>query len=208
VIRHTLYGVRPQFGPHVPLLRHALRLILAKRLFSAYWLLTAGYIVTGKLALLLAVPPGYASPIFPPAGIAIAAMLITGWATLPWTFLGSFLLNVSTASPVGRESTMSWLAAAAVIASASALQAAIGGVVLRRAVGYPAPLDNGRDLWRFLSLSPICCLTSATLSLGGLLNPPPLPADRWHDTRRAHRAGNLSRTVGKILQPNSAAFAG
>ena len=108
------------FGPHVPLLRHALRLILAKRLFSAYWLLTAGYIVTGKLALLLAVPPGYASPIFPPAGIAIAAMLITGRATLPWTFLGSFLLNVLTASPVGRGSTMSWLAAAAVIASASA----------------------------------------------------------------------------------------
>ena len=48
------------------------------------------------------------------------------------------------------------------------LQAAIGGTVLRRAVGYPAPLDNGRDLSRFLFLSPVSCLTSATLSLGGL----------------------------------------
>jgi hypothetical protein len=47
--------------------------------------LTVGYVASGKLALLLAVPPGYASPIFPPAGIAIAAMLIGGPATLPWT---------------------------------------------------------------------------------------------------------------------------
>ena len=59
--------------------------------------------------------------------------------------------------------------AAVVIATASTLQAAIGGTVLRRAVGYPAPLDNERDLWRYLFLSPISCLTSATLSLGGLL---------------------------------------
>ena len=50
----------------------------------------------------------------------------------------------------------------------SRLQAAIGGTVLRYAFGYPAPLDNGRDLSRFLFLSPLFCLTSATLSLGGL----------------------------------------
>jgi integral membrane sensor domain MASE1 len=131
--------------------------------------LTVGYMASGKLALLLAVPPGYASPIFPPAGIAIAAMLIGGPATLPWTFLGSFLLNVWTAYSVGHGSAVTWLAAAGVIAAGSTLQAAIGGTVLRRAVGYPAPLDNGRDLWRFLFLSPLSCLTSATLSLGGLL---------------------------------------
>ena len=127
----------------MPPLRRATRLILARRFFSPYWSLTVGYIATGKLALLLAVPPGYASPIFPPAGIAVAAMLITGRATLPWTFLGSFLLNVWTASSVGRGSAAVSLASAAVIASASAVQAAIGGAVLRRAVGYPAPLDNG-----------------------------------------------------------------
>jgi signal transduction histidine kinase/CheY-like chemotaxis protein/sensor domain CHASE-containing protein len=54
------------------------------------------------------------------------------------------------------------------IAAASMLQAAIGGTVLRRAIGYPTPLDNGHDLSRFLILPPIFCLTSATLSLGGL----------------------------------------
>src|SRR6516162_9952599 len=150
-------------------LPRATRLIFARKFFSAYWLLTVGYVASGKLALLLAVPPGYAAPIFPPAGIAIAAMLIVGPATLPWIFLGSFLLNLWTAYSVGQGAALTWLAAAAVIAAASMLQAAIGGTVLQRAVGYPAPLDNGRHLWRFLTLSPICCLTSATLALGGLL---------------------------------------
>ena len=60
----------------------------------AYLALTLTYAITGKLALLLAVPPGYASPVFPPAGIAVSAMLIGGWTSLPWTFLGSLLLNI------------------------------------------------------------------------------------------------------------------
>src|SRR5262245_46909939 len=56
-------------------------------------LITLAYVGTGKLALLLAVPPGYASPIFPPAGIAVSATLIGGPIALPWIFLGSLLLN-------------------------------------------------------------------------------------------------------------------
>ena len=55
--------------------------------------LVVAYAVTGKLALLLALPPGYASAIFPPAGIAVAAALIAGRRSLGWIFIGSFLLN-------------------------------------------------------------------------------------------------------------------
>src|SRR5215472_16862815 len=134
----------------------------------AYPSLSLAYIVTGKLALLLAIPPGYASPIFPPAGIAVAATLIGGPMALPWVFLGSFLLNVWTGYSVSDQLDETGCIAAIVIAAASTGQAAVGGSVLRRAIGYPAPLDNSRDLSLFLLLSPIFCLTSATLSLAGL----------------------------------------
>jgi hypothetical protein len=40
----------------------------------AFLLLTLAYVVSGRLGLLLAVPSGYGSAIFPPAGIAVAAM--------------------------------------------------------------------------------------------------------------------------------------
>jgi signal transduction histidine kinase/ActR/RegA family two-component response regulator/sensor domain CHASE-containing protein len=163
--------------------RYAFRGTLTGSFRPSYLLLTVAYLVTGKLALLLALPPGYASPIFPPAGISVAGMLIGGRATLPWTFLGSFLLNLWIGYSAIHEPTETGLAAAVIIAAASMLQAAIGGTVLGRAIGYPAPLDNGRDLSRFLLLSPVFCLTSATLSLGGLralgLVQPPDLATSW-----------------------------
>src|SRR6516162_1763635 len=148
--------------------RYAFRGTLTGSFRPSYLLLAVAYLVTGKLALLLALPPGYASPIFPPVGISVAGMLIGGRATLPWTFLGSFLLNLWIGYSATHEPMGTGLAAAVIIAAASMLQAAIGGTVLGRAIGYPAPLDNGRDLSRFLFLPPVFCLTSATLSLGGL----------------------------------------
>jgi PAS domain S-box-containing protein len=139
------------------------------RRLPAFLGLTLAYIITGALGLLLAVPPGYATAIFPPAGLAIAAAFIGGPATLPWIFLGSALLNLYVGTSSLHELTAAAAAAvAAVIALASALQAALAGWVLRRLLGYPAALDHWRDLARFLLLTPVLCLTSASLSLAGM----------------------------------------
>jgi signal transduction histidine kinase/CheY-like chemotaxis protein/integral membrane sensor domain MASE1 len=170
--------------------------ILTRRPFLDYLLLTIVYTFSGKLALLLAVPPGYASPIFPPAGVAVGAMLIGGRAILPWIFTGSFLLNVWTAYSIGQGSDESRLGAAFVIAAASTLQAALGGTVLRRAIGHPAPLDNGRDLFRFLLLPPVFCLTSATLSLGCLSA---LGQVKWTDLGTSWISWWTGDTLGVLL---------
>jgi len=129
----------------------------------AFLLLTLAYVMSGRLGLMLAVPPGYATATFPPAGIAVAAMLIAGRATLPWTFLGSFLLNLWTGYGVVQSLGPSAIAIALIIAAASTVQAALAGGAMRRWLGVPTPLDNGRDLTRFLALSPLCCMSSATV---------------------------------------------
>ena len=134
----------------------------------AHLLLVIAYVVSGKLGLMLALPPGYASPIFPPAGLAIAAALIGGRKTLPWIFLGSLILNIWVGYSASHHIDTTGFTAAAAIAAASMLQAAAGGWLLRRMIGYPASLDNGRDLLRFLLLAPVICLTSASLSVSGL----------------------------------------
>ena len=46
-------------------------------------LLAFGYLLLGGAGLLLAIPPGYASPVFPAAGLALAAVLRLGWRALP-----------------------------------------------------------------------------------------------------------------------------
>ena len=165
-----------------------------RRRLLAYPLLAAAYAITGKLGLLLAVSPGYASPIFPPAGIAVAAVLIRGRPILPWVFLGSFLLNVWTGSSIARLPTS--IAAAIIIGLSSTLQAAGGGSILRRTVGYPTALDNGRDLSRFLLLSPVCCLPSATLSLSGLWAIGAVP---WSDLPRSWVSWWIGDTLGVLL---------
>jgi len=140
----------------------------ACRWLLIYAALPLAYVICGRLGLVLAVPPGYATAVFLPAGIAVAAMFMAGAATLPATFLGSLLLNIWIGYTIGGHIGIVSIAAAVVIALASMLQAAIGGTVLRRSIGYPAGLDNPRDLLLFLLLSPIFCLTSVTLSLGGM----------------------------------------
>ena len=130
--------------------------------------LIAAYVAAGRLGLLLAVPPGYATAIFPPAGIGAAAMIIGGPAALPAVFIGSLLLNVWIGYGLAGADFALAVEAAAAIAAASTLQAAIVGGVLRRAVGYPMALDTGHDVLRFLTLPPLCCATSATLSVAAL----------------------------------------
>ena len=138
---------------------------LESRLLACLILLLC-YLVGGRLGLLLAVPPGYATAIFPPAGIAIAAMFIGGRFTLPWTFLGSFLLNIWTGGT--GDGIAHAIYSALVIAAASTVQAAGGGVALRRLIAYPSALDTVRDVTAFFLTAPLLCLTSATLSLAGL----------------------------------------
>jgi PAS domain S-box-containing protein len=133
-----------------------------------YAALPLAYVITGRLGLLLAVPPGYATAVFLPAGIAIAASFMAGAATLPAIFVGSFLLNIWTGYSIGHQLDSTGVTVALIIASASALQGAIGGAVMRRVIGYPAPLDTARDVASFLVLAPVVCLTSATLSLAGM----------------------------------------
>lgn len=142
--------------------------IQPRQRIAVYLLLVAVYLVSGKIGLTLALPPGYASAIFPPAGIAVAAMLIGGRGVLPWIFLASLLLNLWTGYSASHRLDTLCIASATIIASASLLQAAVGGTWLRRLIGYPTTLDNGPDLLRFFGAAPIICLVSATLSVAGL----------------------------------------
>jgi integral membrane sensor domain MASE1 len=97
--------------------------------------------------------------VFLPAGIGVGAAFMLGAASVPGTFLGSFLLNIWTGYSVHTLGAVN-LGTAAIIASASALQAGIGGALLRRVIGYPTPLDTLRDLlffcyFRLSSVSPV-----------------------------------------------------
>src|SRR5215470_12690468 len=132
---------------------------------------TTAYWATGRLALLLAIPPGYAAPIWPPAGIALAAFLVYGTRVWPSIVLGSFLVNVWTAfDPTNGLSLLLSCALPASLSAGATLQAYVGACLLRRLVGFSAALDRGHAVAGFLGLgAPGSCLIGATWGVASLL---------------------------------------
>lgn len=58
------------------------------------------YVAAGKLGLSLALVHASATPVWPPTGIALAALLVFGMRMWPAVFVGAFLVNVTTAESV------------------------------------------------------------------------------------------------------------
>ena len=169
-------------------------------------LLVAAYILSGKLGLMLALPPGYASAIFPPAGIAVAAVLIGGARLLPAVFLGSLLLNIWVAWSSNSQLGAVGVSAAVTIAVASMLQAGAGGWLLRRVIGYPAPLDSSADIRNFLLAAPAICLVSASVSVTSLLV---LGVFGWRDYLTNWATWWIGDTIGVlVLLPLAMVIAG
>ncbi len=137
-------------------------------------LVAAAYYVTGRLALLLALPPAHFAPIWPAAGIALASVLLAGRRVWPGIWLGSFLLHLTSAEAAGSGAAP---AIAALIALGAALQALAGGALLERWVGRPLLLGTPKSVGLFLLLAgPMASVVGATLGVGSLLLVGAMPA--------------------------------
>ena len=133
--------------------------------------MTAAYYLSGKAGLLLAIPPGYATAVWPPSGLALVAVLIYGYRVWPGVLIGSMLLNSEISLGTGGQAaSVAVLWPAASIAVGAALQAVAGAFLIHRFVGFPSPLDQDKDVLKFLVLgSPIGCLINATWANASLL---------------------------------------
>ena len=132
-------------------------------------LLALAYVLAGRLALVLAIPPGFASAIFPPVGIALAAVLIWGYPMLVGVFLGSTLLNLSIGVSSFEALNLKGLLIASGIALSTSLQSLLGSWLIRRHVGFPTALTEERSIFLLLLLGgPLACLLSASGGTGVL----------------------------------------
>jgi diguanylate cyclase (GGDEF)-like protein/PAS domain S-box-containing protein len=114
----------------------------------------------------LDLPPGYATPVFLPAGAGFALAVTTGWRILPAIALGSILLHLP-GSWLGPNATPSaGMAIMLITTLGSVLQAWLGARGFRRLV-RPA-LDSARDVGRFLLIAPLASLINATISVSAL----------------------------------------
>lgn len=133
--------------------------------------LAVAYLMFGKLGLLLTMPPGFASIIWPASGVGLAGLLIFGYRAWPGVFLGAALTNSYIAIDAGNDpfSSISLILAAS-IASGATIQALFGSFLIRRYVGFPTTLEQEKDIVRFLLLGgPVSCIISASFGITTLL---------------------------------------
>src|SRR5213596_3648392 len=109
------------------------------------------YFIAGKLGLMLASLHASASPVWPPAGIALAGSLLLGYRAWPAIFIGAFLVNVTTAGNV---------ATAFAIATGNTLEALVGAWLVNRFAGGTNVFDRLQGVFKFA----IAATISSTIS--------------------------------------------
>lgn len=117
------------------------------------------YFVAGKLALKLAFVNASASAVWPPAGIALAGLLVLGFRAWPAIFIGAFFVNVTTAgnffTSVG-------------IATGNTLEAVCGAWLVNRFAGGLQVFDRPQNVFKFALAAAISTTVSPSLGVSSL----------------------------------------
>src|SRR5262245_10276073 len=117
------------------------------------------YFIAGKLGLMLASLHASASPVWPPAGIALAALLLLGYRAWPAIFIGALLVNVTTAGNV---------ATSFAIATGNTLEALVGAWLVNRFAGGTKVFDRPQGVFKFALAAGISTIISPAFGVTSL----------------------------------------
>src|SRR5256885_845722 len=122
--------------------------------------LAAAYFLVAKIGLRYATIGPSISPVWPPTGLAVAALVLLGPAYWPAILLGAFVANATTSIP---------LLAAAGIACGNTAEAMLAAYLLRSRAGQHLALDDLRGVRTLVAVAaPVGALASATVGVTSL----------------------------------------
>src|SRR5207249_6786968 len=127
---------------------------------TIFTVLAAVYFVAGKRGLLLAFVHVSATAVWPPTGIALAALLLFGPRVWPGVLVGAFLVNLTTAGSA---------VSSAGIAIGNTLEGLLAAYLVNRYASGRYAFEVLRDVFRFAILaalvSPVVSATFGVTSL-------------------------------------------
>ena len=133
---------------------------------AAIALLAAGYVVAGRLGLVITAVGGFATPVWAPTGLSLAALVLFGQRLWPGIALGALLVNLWAGASAG---------VALGISAGNTLEAVLGAYALGRVPGFDPGLGRLKDvlalvlLAALLSTAVSATVGVSTLFLGGVL---------------------------------------
>jgi integral membrane sensor domain MASE1 len=117
------------------------------------------YFIGGKVGLMLASLHASASPVWPAAGIALAAILLLGYRVWPAIFVAAFLVNVTTAGNVFTSFG---------IAAGNTLEALAGAFLMNRFADGKNVFDRPQGVFKFALAALISAVVSPTFGVTSL----------------------------------------
>ncbi|HSP95683.1 MAG TPA: MASE1 domain-containing protein, partial [Candidatus Dormibacteraeota bacterium] len=129
-------------------------------------LLATVYVVAGKLGLVITAVGGFATPVWAPTGLALAALVLFGHRLWPGVALGALLVNLWAGASAG---------VAVGISAGNTLEAVVGAYALRRVPGFDPGLSRLKDVLALIVLAALLSTSVSptvgvsTLFLGGVL---------------------------------------
>ena len=145
------------------------------------------YVVSARLGLSLGPVSGFAALVWPPTGIALAALLLRGFRVWPAVTLGAVVANALTGASF-------WVALG--IGIGNTLEAVLAVSLLKRFAGFRLGLDRLGDVVALVALAAgLSTIVSATLGVfalrtGGIVQPA-LVGDTWRAWWVGDALGNL-----------------
>ena len=133
---------------------------------AAIALLAAGYVVAGRLGLVITAVGGFATPVWAPTGLSLAALVLFGQRLWPGIALGALLVNLWAGASAG---------VALGISAGNTLEAVLGAYALSRVPGFDPGLGRLKDVLAFVLLAALlstvvsATVGVSTLFLGGIL---------------------------------------
>jgi signal transduction histidine kinase/CheY-like chemotaxis protein len=127
---------------------------------AAMAILTAIYVAAGKFGLSLAFINASASAVWPPAGIALAALLLWGIGLWPAVFLGAFIVNISTAGSLGT---------ALAISLGNTLEAVLGAWLIEKYAGGQRVFQTAQTIFKFALFTMVASFISSTIGVTALI---------------------------------------
>lgn len=134
-------------------------------------LIAFAYFIAGKAGSFFAIPPSFASSIWPAAGIGLATALIYGPApAIIGVYIGSFSITSVNFLAASSSVSLDSFIMPAVIATGSSIEALVGYLLIKKTIHLPIRFVAQKEILRFLVIAgPISCLVSASIAVTGLL---------------------------------------
>ncbi|MEM6359722.1 MAG: MASE1 domain-containing protein [Bacteroidota bacterium] len=127
------------------------------------------YYVSAQVGLWLSFPISKAAPLWPPAGLALALIILSGYRTWPAITIGSFIANTLVFLNLQVEFSFGLLSSLVVIAIGNTLEALFGYYLVLKFIKTKNPFVKTIHVFIFLLVALVACLIGSVTGTGGLI---------------------------------------